>query len=178
MKTKRTTLVAFLLCAVLLLSIGFAALTDTLFITGEVEVGTDGATASFDQCIYFSNAEKSNDADSIVISEDSTIDTKDTATVHVYSLSVKDDTATFTLTIKNDSDERDALVTLSAAVADDDTNFSISCLKADDDSEIGSGVTVAKNGGTAQVKVVVTLKNTPVDAITTAIRVTLIATTI
>ncbi len=177
MKTKRTTLVAFLLCAVLLLSIGFAALTDTLFITGEIEVGTDGATASFDQCIYFSNAEKSNDADSIVINEDSTIDTKDTATVHVYSLSVKDDTASFTLTITNDSDERDALITLSAAVADDDTNFSISCVKTDG-SEIGSGVTVAKNGGTAQVKVVVTLKNTPVDAITTAIRVTLIATTI
>ena len=57
MKNRRTVVVAFLLVAVMLLGIGYAALTDTLTIIGNAHVDLDTANKTFDERIYFSAAE-------------------------------------------------------------------------------------------------------------------------
>ena len=43
MKNRRNVVVAFLVCAVMLLGVGYAALTDTLTIAGQANVGTGKA---------------------------------------------------------------------------------------------------------------------------------------
>ena len=58
MKNRRITLAAFLLIAVLVMGIGFAAVTDNLEINGEASANTTEATKDFDADVYFSAAEK------------------------------------------------------------------------------------------------------------------------
>ena len=56
MKNRRITIVAFLLLAALTLGIGYAALSDTLWITGSASVGADAGQDAFENDIYFSKA--------------------------------------------------------------------------------------------------------------------------
>ena len=53
MKAKRFTITAFLLCAIMVLGIGFATLVDELDITGTVEISKTQADATFDGDIHF-----------------------------------------------------------------------------------------------------------------------------
>ena len=54
MKNRRTVVVAFLLVAVMLLGVGYAALTDTLTITGDLKSDPSASQTEFDGDIYFS----------------------------------------------------------------------------------------------------------------------------
>ena len=56
MKNRKTVVVAFLLCAVLLLGVGYAALSDTLDITGSADVNQSAAEEAFNEDVYFSAA--------------------------------------------------------------------------------------------------------------------------
>lgn len=53
MRTRRFTITAFLLCAIMVLGIGFAALTDQLDINGTVEISGTQAETTFDGDVYF-----------------------------------------------------------------------------------------------------------------------------
>ena len=54
MKNRRTVVVAFLVAAVMLLGIGYAALTDTLTINGDLKSDPSASQNEFDGDIYFS----------------------------------------------------------------------------------------------------------------------------
>jgi hypothetical protein len=56
MKNRKTVVMAFLLVAVMLLSVGYAALTDVLDITGSADVNQSAAEEAFNEDIYFSAA--------------------------------------------------------------------------------------------------------------------------
>ena len=56
MKNRKIVVVAFLLIAVLLLGVGYAALTDTLDITGSADVNVSDLEKEFEEDIYFSAA--------------------------------------------------------------------------------------------------------------------------
>ena len=99
MKNRRLTLVAFLLCAALIVGFGYAAVSDTLRIDGTATIDHTGANTEFDGMVYFEDATASSTKDLIVISDD-----KDIATVTVKSLTLKDSTATFTMYVVNDYD--------------------------------------------------------------------------
>lgn len=100
MKNRKTVVVAFLLVAVMLLGVGYAALTDTLRIDGNAVLSHDSANKAFDDLVYFDpNTKVCADDDSIEIST-----SKDVATIKVNSLSLNGDTATFELKIMNDHD--------------------------------------------------------------------------
>lgn len=101
MKNRKRIIVSFMIIACMLMAIGFAALTDTLNITGDAEVDYGTANSGFDADIYFSAAEADNTekGDSANVTTD-----PDIARFSVRSLAAKGETATFTFTVKNDNE--------------------------------------------------------------------------
>ena len=105
MKNRKTVVVAFLLVAVMLLGVGYAALTDVLDINGSADVSQEAAQDAFDEDIYFSSA---------IVKEGYEADGKNTASVAqsdpdqanftADGLKGDGDKAIFIFTIKNDND--------------------------------------------------------------------------
>ena len=98
MRNRKTVVVAFMLCAVMLLGIGYAALTDTLTIIGNAHIDMNQAQVNFDEMIYFSAAEAVTNptADAVSFSADD-------ATFTANKLATKGDKAVFKFTVQNDS---------------------------------------------------------------------------
>ena len=106
MKNRRTVVVAFLLCAVMLLGVGYAALSDTLDITGSADVNQSAAEEAFNTDVYFSAAVANETGNTASVNADN----NDKASFTAATLKGKGDKVTFTFTIKNDGDV-DATVT-------------------------------------------------------------------
>lgn len=106
MKNRKTVVVAFLLVAVMLLGVGYAALTDILTINGSAEVSQTAAEDAFNEDIYFSDA-VAHEADNEASVDDTD---NDKASFAANTLKGKGDKATFTFTIENAGDV-DATVT-------------------------------------------------------------------
>lgn len=121
MKNRRIVVVAFLLAAVLLLGVGYAALTDTLDVTGSADVDVNGLNAEFEEDIYFSAA-VANEGTPNTASVNS--QNNDKASFTAKSLKKKNDVATFTFTINNDS-AHDVVVTpkLNATLGNTNTEY-------------------------------------------------------
>lgn len=100
MKNRKTVVVAFLLCAVLLLGVGYAALSDTLDITGSADVNQSAAEEAFNEDVYFSAAVANQEGNTASVNADN----NDKASFTAATLKGKDDAVTFTFTILNDGD--------------------------------------------------------------------------
>ena len=121
MKNRKRIVVAFLLVAVMLMSVGYAALTDVLDITGSADVNKSAAEDAYNEDIYFSAAVANEIGNTASVNQDN----NDKASFTANTLKGKDDTATFTFTIENDGD-LDATVTPSISSNTNDTYFAIS----------------------------------------------------
>ena len=166
MKNRKIVVVAFLLVAVLLLGVGYAALTDTLTIIGNAHVDVDTANKTFDERIYFSAAEATS-----TTGTGSTADvasyTADDATYTVNKLAVMGEKSVFTFTITNTSNV-DAVISVSDTKLSGSENPSNSNTdKFTVEYSYPDGMEVAKQGGTITVVVTVTLKE-PVTSATSA----------
>ena len=127
MKNRRTVIASFLLIAVLVMGIGYAVLTDNLFIKGEANLKTDVAQTEFDTDVFFV-AQKDESMKSGLVSTTGTSaipegktegvvigqSDPDSATFYLYSLGKQNDVAIFSFVIKNESTEYDAEITLDA----------------------------------------------------------------
>lgn len=100
MKNRKTVVVAFLLVAVMLLGVGYAALTDVLDITGSADVNQSAAEDSFNEDIFFSAAVANETGNTASVNTDN----NDKASFTVNTLKGKGDKATFTFTIENKGD--------------------------------------------------------------------------
>lgn len=172
MKNRKNIVIAFLLVASLCLSVGFAALTDTLNINGTISVGGDNdsneeAAKEWDADVSFSNVVKTSkdgkaDDSKYTVAIDTTA-TKDILTVNLESgcLSVKGDSVTFTVTIKNESADYAADIAFSApTIANSEyIKVTIADLTTGDDIQPNSEKTFT---------VTVALDKTPADAITSS----------
>ena len=121
---NRKGLISLMLVAVLLLGIGYAALTDTLDITGSADVNQSAAEEAFNEDIYFSAAVANETGNTASVNADN----NDKASFTAATLKGKGDKVTFTFTIKNDGDV-DATVTPKLNASLGNTNpeyFSIS----------------------------------------------------
>ena len=107
----------------MLMAVGFAALSDTLNINGEAEVDFTSANSGFDADVYFSAATATNVEKGDLANVTTDVDI---ARFSVRSLAAKDETATFTFTVKNDN-EFDAYVKVNDAksVNNNDEYFSL-----------------------------------------------------
>ena len=97
---NRKGLIAFMVLAVMLLGIGYAALSDTLDITGSADVNQSAAEEAFNEDIYFSAAVANEEGNTASINADN----NDKASFTAKTLKGKGDKVTFTFTIKNDGD--------------------------------------------------------------------------
>lgn len=108
MKQRRIVITSFLLCAVLIMGVGFAALTDLLQITGDAMIDVSQAELDLDSKVYFSaavaNTNPTNETGDYKDTANISGTNNDQATCSVKSLRGKDGSATFTFTIKNASD--------------------------------------------------------------------------
>ena len=156
MKNRRNLIVAFLLCACLIVGIGYAALTDTLDITGSADVNQSAAEEAFNEDIYFSAAVANETGNTASVNRDN----NDKASFTANTLKGKDDTVTFTFTIKNAGDV-DALVTPKLNASLGNTNPEYFTIESDWN---GAAQTVAANSEKTYT-VTVTLIKTPTETI-------------
>ena len=138
MKAKRLIVVSFLLVAIVVLGVGFAAVSTTLDINGKADVNPDSA---FKADIYFDSATAN--------------DSGNTATVNPND----DHKASFTYVIKNSGD-LDATISVTAcAVSVGDTSI------FDITTDWGTATQPLAANGEATITVTVSLKETPVESI-------------
>ena len=181
MKNRRIVIVAFMLIAVLVMGIGYSALTDNLFIKGEASLITTSAQSNFDEDVYFSAAtvvEKTGSNYVAGTTEDSAVigsTDNDSATFYVKTLGNKDEYVTFKFTITNNSAEFDASIALDTGYPQTTNSAFTITYSTDADSVVTDNITCAA-GGTVDVYVTVTLNNTPSENTTSAFNVNLTAT--
>ena len=123
MRNRKRIIASFVIIACMLMAVGFAALSDTLNINGEAEVDFTSANSGFDADVYFSAATATNVEKGDLANVTTDVDI---ARFSVRSLAAKDETATFTFTVKNDN-EFDAYVKVNDAksVNNNDEYFSL-----------------------------------------------------
>lgn len=122
MRNRKTVIVAFLIVAVMLMAVGFAALTDNLIIAGEATANTSVSAEKWEEDIYFSDAkvlDGQNGTDDLTTGTSGTLDeasvgtsNNDHANYKVKSLAAKGEVAVFEFTIQNDHEDYDAKVTI------------------------------------------------------------------
>lgn len=173
MKNRKIVVVAFLLVAVMLLGIGYAALTDTLTIIGNAHIDIDAANATFDNKVYFSAAEATSTTgtggyvEGVLTNKDVASFTPDDATFTANQLATVGQVSVFTFTITNDSNV-DAEVSINSTKQSGDANPSNSNTTAFTVAyTYPDGQTIAANGGTIDVVVTVTVAN-PITSATSA----------
>ena len=166
MKNKKKVVVAFLLVAVMLLGVGYAALTDTLTIIGNAHIDIDTANKTFDEKVYFSASEATSTTGT-GSTADTASHTADDATFTANKLATVGQQSVFTFTITNDSNV-DAVISVAATKLSGAANPSNSNTdKFTVEYSYPDGMNIAKNGGTIDVVVTVTVKE-PVTSATSA----------
>lgn len=177
MKNRKFVVVAFLLVAVLLLGVGYAALTDTLTIIGNAHIDLDQANVVFDEKIYFSASEATSSTGTGTVA-DVASHTADDATFTANKLAVKDQQSVFTFTIKNDSNV-DANISVNPTKLSGAENPSNSnAEKFTVEYDYPDGMTIAAGGGTITVVVTVTVKEAITEATSATFGIELTATTV
>ena len=171
MKNRKTVVVAFLLVAVMLLGVGYAALTDTLNVKGNLGADISVAAKYFDSTLYFSDDDVSDPALAAVSYEsDADGHMRDTAIIEATAFTQANQSVTVELTILNGSAEFDAKVTPSVLVKNltvtpetdgHDPVFKVEWEWKDDSTT--DAKTIAKNNGTQVLKVTITLLETPTE---------------
>ena len=166
MKNRKIVVVAFLLAAVLLLGVGYAALTDTLTIIGNAHIDIDTANKTFDEKVYFSAAEATSSTGTGSVADTASF-TADDATFTANKLATVGQVSVFTFTITNDSNV-DAVISVNSTKLSGVENPSNSNPdKFTVEYSYPDGMNVAKQGGTIKVVVTVTVKE-PVTSATSA----------
>ena len=161
MKKRNTYVGLILLVAVLMLGIGYAAITNiTLNITGSAKAVVSDENFK----VRFTGTPTVSDEDVVT----ATITDDVTATINVESLVAKGDKDTATYTIENASDDLSASIAVPTVENSNDEYFSVT-------TDMTDAVTVASKG-TTTVTVTVELIKTPIEADeTTDITVSLVA---
>ena len=177
MKNRKTVVVAFLLVAVMLLGVGYAALTDTLTIIGNAHIDLDVANKTFDERIYFSDAQVTSSTGTGTTADIASYSTDD-ATYTVNKLAIKGEQSVFTFTITNVSNV-DAEITVGTNKLSGDVNPSNSNTdKFEVSYAYPNGHTITKNGGTITVVVTVKLKDVVTSATSATFGIELTATSV
>ena len=154
MKNRRIAITAFLLCACLLIGVGYAGLVDDLIVNSTVSLTAAGASDEFSEDVYFTSADGTNCSAAL----DHTDPTKDTVLVTindvVSGMAMKNDTASVTLNIKNDSSEK-----VSVSVKNSKEDITYGTGSPFTVAMVGPAVEIA-SGATGTVTVSITLTST------------------
>ena len=168
MKNRKTVIVAFLLVAALILSVGYAALSDSLTIIGNAHIDIAQAENNYDAKVRFTAAEVVANTGGTGSADDVVSFNADDATFTANSLAEKGESVTFKFTITSDSNVETKITVnptkLSGAANPSNSNeniFEVTYEYSETD------MTIAANGGTMDVFVTVEVI-APVTAATSA----------
>ncbi len=169
MKNRKSILVVFLLTAAMLMSVGYAALTDVLDITGSADVNQSAAEEAFNEDIYFSAAVANEEGNTASVNADN----KDKASFTANTLKGAGNQATFTFTIKNDGDLAATVTpTLNATAGNTKPEyFAIT-------SDWNGTAKTLEAGGSLTYTVTVKLLQTPTETISGSFLIELTATSV
>ena len=113
MKNRKVVVIAFLVVAAMLMGIGYAALTDTLTITGDLKADTSVSQPEFDADIYFSSTSiVSDDTGNMAASQ--ILEGRDDAKITAQHFTTAGQKVKVKFTIANDSTEFAARLTPTA----------------------------------------------------------------
>ena len=167
MKNRKIVVVSFLVAAVLLLGVGYAALTDVLVIIGNAHIDLNAANKTFDERIYFDSENITMSSTGTGTTADVASATGDDATFTANKLATLGESSTFTFTIVNESNF-DAYISIAPTKGSGVENPSnTNTDKFDVKYEYPDGKMITKNGGEIRVIVTVTVK-TAIDEATSA----------
>ena len=126
MKKRRSLIISLLLVAALTLGIGYASLTDDLFVEGNAAIDSDDAKSAFADDVYFSNAVVNEGRGTARIEADKNGEAKDKVVIDIPAGVLKGagDRVMVTLEITNKGD-LDALVTLDSIHVENGTYFDV-----------------------------------------------------
>ena len=152
MKNRKIVVVSFLLVAVMLLGVGYAALVENLTITGEANVNTTAAQTQYDADIYFKSANVKEGTGGTSGTADKAAPgqvNNDSASFEVYSLARNGESVTFEFVIANEGHtDYDATLSVDPGYP---TNTNEAFFKFEYD--LGTGVVPAEGELTVTVKV-------------------------
>lgn len=175
MKNRKIVLVAFMLVAVMLLSVGYATLTDTLTIIGNAHIDLDTTNALFDKNVVFSDADVvTAECTGSGQTDDVASCNQDDATFTANKLATVDEKSTFLFTITNSSNI-DAKITINnkkLSGADNPNNSNAPYFKCEYEYYKADGTTkfgenddvIVPSHGEIKVKVIVTVLKVPTAA--------------
>lgn len=179
MKTRRIAIASFLLVAVLIMGVAFAALTDNLFIKGEASLATTSAQINFDEDVFFVDADVKSTTGTVTGTQDTVSigqTDNDSATFYVKTLGNAGENVTFWFDIKNTSTEFDAVVSLDQGYPSTTAPTMFSITYTVEDGVVNEGPITVAAGQTERVYVTVTLLASPQTNQTAAFNVNLTAT--
>lgn len=155
MRNRKSIIVTFMLVACMLLAVGFAAMNDTLDITGQAEVNHANAQSAFDEEVYFSEVSTGTGYSAEIIANTNPTLDGDTARFTVTGLSGEGDSVTMVFTIKNDNK-------FAVNCVVDPTNTTVTNTEYFDCvTNVGNNAFTIDAEGTYDVEVTVSLKKTP-----------------
>ena len=158
MLKRRNAVLAFLLVAVMLLGVGFAALSNELSIGGTANATQAQLDATFKDQIGFSSFVADTCNAATVTSNTDFTDLPDAVSFTATGFTQNGDYVTAKFTITNNHPDLAATIpsTLTATVGGDEARYFSA-------TATPSATTINADGGTATVTVVVTMEHTPID---------------
>lgn len=172
MKKRRSTIIALLLVAALALGIGYAALTDDLFITGSAGITKDHAEDAFGADVYFTRAVISGEKGTATIGADEHSEANDQITVTVAAGALKGagDSVLTTVEITNAGDLA-ASVKLNSGLTSNAEYFEVT-------TNWGTADKVIAAGGKTTFEVYLTCIKTPTTDVSTTFDIGFTATAV
>lgn len=167
MRNRKTFIGIVLLIVVLLLGIAYAAITDSLTISGTAKATTDDANF---KVVFTGETTPATSTDGVTAT--ATADTT-SATLNVEGLTTGGQTKSATFKVKNASDELKALLAVktSELTGENAEFFKVTTTIADEDATLDAT-------GETDVTVTVELVKTPIEAVSATINVELSATAV
>jgi len=169
MKTRRTVIAVVSVAAALCIGVGYAAINDSLTVTGNISVGVTGIPEVCfinDVSVDYDKTHGANTGVTCEISDESTEDgdksDKFIITVPSGVLVMKDDKITVKAAVVNVSENYNAAVTLNSIASQADGLYSVTCLW-EDGSE--NPATIGKNNERKDVLIEIKLLKNPTEAV-------------
>ena len=164
MRNRKTIITAFVLVAVMLMAVGYAALSDEFKLNGNATVSEQGASDAFNEDVVLIGIVRDGVGGTDVVSDVTDISTygytascnvaQDSASYHVYSLKGAGDTKTIVFRIQNNGD-LDAVLNVesNSSTNNNEDYFTV-------EYSLVNGTSLA-SGAYVDVAVTVTLDRTP-----------------
>ena len=178
MKNRKIVVVAFMLIAVLLMSVGFAELTDVLILDGTAKADTSVSATEFEDDVYFlSTSIVTDDTGNKAASQIK--EGRDDATITADHFTTKGQVVKVKFTIANDSPDFASKITLTTNIdgnvvvendADHDPVFTVTWSWAED--TVTGGETTIGINSTKDLWVTIVLNETPIEAHSVSFNIT------